>query len=69
MLVYPMQYFSDIAMFIHRLGGYGDHVNNALFQRIPVSGNSIYMKQVNFSVLYFILIVEAPDFCQHTTTD
>ena len=43
MLVYPMQHFSDIVMFIHRLGGYGDH-GNALFQRIAVSGNSIYRK-------------------------
>ena len=76
MLVYPMQHFSDIVMFIHQLGGYGDH-GNALFQRIAVSGNSIYiyiyiyiyMKQVNFSVLCLILIVEAPDFHQHTTID
>ena len=68
MLVYPMQHFSDIAMFIHRLGGYGDH-ENVLFQRIAVSRNSIYMKQVNFSVLYLILIVEALDFRQHTTID
>ena len=65
MLVYPMQHFSDIVISIHQLGGYGDH-GNALFQKIAVSRNSIYMKQVNFSVLCLILIIEAPDFCQHT---